>query len=161
MKSIAGKVWKFGCNVDTDQIIPSQYLLLPSIAEMAQHAFEPLCPQFSSQVASGDILVCEDNFGCGSSREQAPRVLKEIGISGIIAKSYARIFYRNSINIGLPVVVCPEIVDQVSEGDSIEVDLEKGYIKIKGSRADFQPFPAHVLNILTHGGLLEYLRVKE
>lgn len=160
MKSLTGKVWKFGPDVDTDQIIPSQYLLHPTIAEMARFAFEPLRPEFASRVENGDILICRENFGCGSSREQAPRVLKELGVAAVVAVSFARIFYRNAINIGLPAIVCSDIVDQVEEGDVVEINLQQGHIEANGCRAKFQPFPEHVLNILTHGGLLQYLRVR-
>lgn len=126
---IKGKVWKFGNDVDTDQIIPSQYLLLPTIDEMKQYTFEPLDKEFPAKVSAGDIVLGGENFGSGSSREQAPRVLKALGISAVVAKSFARIFFRNAINIGLPVLVCKEIYDSTETGDLLEIDVMKGIIR--------------------------------
>lgn len=154
-----GKVWKLGNDVDTDQIIPSQYLLLPTIEEMKQYTFEPLNKEFSSKIQVGDILVVGENFGAGSSREQAPRVLKALGIKAIVAKSFARIFFRNSINIGLPVIVCKEIYDFIEDGDIIEVDIEKGSVKNSHAEKIFNStkLPKHIMKILGANGLIEFL----
>lgn len=159
---IKGKVWKFGNNIDTDQILPSQYLLLPTIEEMKQYTFEPLNKGFSSSVCSGDIIVGGENFGSGSSREQAPLVLKALGISAVVAKSFARIFFRNAINIGLPVVVCKEIYDSVENEDVLEIDINKGIIK---NHKTNEPFTAtklsdHVMDILEADGLIGYSNQK-
>lgn len=154
-----GKVWKFGNDVDTDQIIPSQYLLLPTINEMKQYTFEPLDKDFAATVSAGDIMVGGENFGSGSSREQAPRVLKALGISAVIAKSFARIFFRNSINIGLPVLVCKEIYENVENGDILQIDVKTGTIENVSRRANYQAtkMPEHVMKILESNGLIEFL----
>lgn len=156
---IKGKVWKFGNDVDTDQIIPSQYLLLPTIAEMKQFTFEPLDRDFASKVQPGDIIVGGENFGSGSSREQAPRVLKELGVNAIVTKSFARIFFRNSINIGLPVLVCPDIYKSVISGEILEIDVSKGSIKKLTDKQEFSStiLPGHVMKILEANGLIEFL----
>ena len=124
-----GKVFKFHNDLDTDQIIASQYLLLPTIDDMKSHAMESQDPTFAERVQPGDFVVGGSNFGCGSSREQAPSVLKALGVKAVIAKSFARIFYRNSINIGMPVIVCKELYDAVENGDDIELDLLAGTIQ--------------------------------
>jgi 3-isopropylmalate/(R)-2-methylmalate dehydratase small subunit len=154
-----GNTWKYGNDVDTDQIIPSQYLLLPTIDEMKEFTFEPLDKEFPRKVKVGDILVCGENFGSGSSREQAPRVLKSLGVSAIVAKSFARIFFRNSINIGLPVFICGELYDETSEGDEIEIDVENGMItNLKsGNTYTSTKLPEHIMEILNANGLIEYL----
>ena len=152
-----GKVWKFGEDVDTDQIIATQFLLLPSVDDMKGHTFEGLRPEFAKNFTPGDVLVAGKNFGCGSSREQAPRVLKELGAAAVIAPSFARIFYRNSINIGLPVVICPEAAAVASEGDEISVDVENGKVDVGESTHSFPRYPDHVLDIVRHGGLIEHL----
>lgn len=118
-----GKIFKFHTDVDTDQIIASQYLLFPTIDEMKAHTFESLDPSFAERVKPGDYVVAAENFGCGSSREQAPSVLKALGVKAVVAKSFARIFYRNAINIGLPVIVCKDLYDHVSDGDEMELSL--------------------------------------
>ena len=118
-----GTIFKFHTDVDTDQIIASQYLLFPTIDEMKTHTFESLDPDFASKVKPGDFVVAAENFGCGSSREQAPSVLKALGVRAVIAKSFARIFYRNSINIGLPVIVCKDLYDHIEDGDQMELSL--------------------------------------
>ena len=151
------RIWKLGNDIDTDQIIPSQYLLLPSAEEMKPHTLETLKPDFASQAKPGDVIVANKNFGCGSSREQAPLVLKALGISAVIAASFARIFFRNSINIGLPLIVCGEIQDQAEEKDSLEFSLEKGEIIYKGKEYHFARFPEHIRKIIDHGGLIGYL----
>lgn len=159
---ISGKVWKFGNNVDTDQILPSQYLLLPSIEEMKQYTFEPLIKDFAGKVSAGDIVVGGENFGAGSSREQAPAVLKALGISAVVAKSFARIFFRNAINIGLPVIVCQEVYEQIEDGDILDADVNKGSIKTPKDSKEYTStkLPEHVMNILAANGLIGYLNKK-
>ncbi len=152
-----GTVWKFGDNVDTDQIISSQYLLLPTIDEMKAYTFESLAPEFTTQFKVGDIVVGGSNFGCGSSREQAPLVLKALGASAVIAKSFARIFFRNSINIGLPLIICEDLPDVVNSGDSLSIAFEAGTIVCNGSTYSFPKFPDHLLKIMDQGGLIEYI----
>ena len=121
-----GKIFKFHNDLDTDQIIASQYLLLPTIDEMKDHTFESLDPDFPKKVKPGDFVVGGENFGCGSSREQAPGVLKALGVQAVVAKSFARIFYRNAINIGLPVIVCKDLPDDVKTGDTMELSMSDG-----------------------------------
>jgi 3-isopropylmalate/(R)-2-methylmalate dehydratase small subunit len=159
---MTGKVWKFGNDVDTDQIIPSQYLLLPNVEEMKQYTFEPLDKDFASTVCSGDIIVGGENFGSGSSREQAPLVLKALGISAVVAKSFARIFFRNAINIGLPVVICKEVYDSVEQKDTMEIDVQRGTIRNLTKDINFTStkLPAHVMDILEAGGLISFLNQK-
>ena len=151
-----GKIFRFHTDVDTDQIIASQYLLFPTIDEMKQYTFESLDPEFASKVQPGDFVVACENFGCGSSREQAPSVLKALGVRAVIAKSFARIFYRNSINMGLPILECPEAVDAISEGDVVSVDADTGAITDETTGAVFhaQPFPAFIQEIINDGGLV-------
>lgn len=153
-----GKVWKFGDNIDTDIIFPSQYMLLPTIDEMKIHAFEPIIEGFNLKVSDGDFIVAGENFGWGSSREQAPAVLKALGVKCIIAKSFARIFYRNAINIGLVAIVC-DCHDSVKQGDLVTVDIENRKMIIEGSDKDFefQSFPAHILEIMSVGGLIPFI----
>jgi 3-isopropylmalate dehydratase small subunit len=151
------RVFKFDNDVDTDQIIASQYLLLPNIDEMKGHAFESLDGAFASNVSQGDVIVAGDNFGCGSSREQAPSVLKALGVKAVIAKSFARIFYRNSINIGLPVLVCQDMHDNVNAGDEVEVDLTAGTVLAGGREFSCTKLPEYMQNILNAGGLIASL----
>jgi len=157
-----GKVWKFGNDVDTDQIIPSQYLLLPTVEEMKQYTFEPLDREFASKINAGDVIVAGENFGSGSSREQAPLVLKALGVSAVVAKSFARIFFRNAINIGLPVLICKEIYETVENQDTLEIDVQKGSISSLKSNETFTStkLPEHVMKILEAGGLIGYLNKK-
>ena len=157
-----GKVWKFGNDIDTDQIIPSQYLLLPTVEEMKQYTFEPLDREFASKISAGDVIVAGENFGSGSSREQAPLVLKALGVSAVVAKSFARIFFRNAINIGLPVLICKEIYDTVENQDTLEIDVQKGSISSLKSNETFTStkLPEHVMKILEAGGLIGYLNKK-
>lgn len=155
------KVWKFGNDVDTDQIIASQYLLLPSIDEMKGHVFESVDADFASNVCAGDVIVAGENFGCGSSREQAPSSLRALGIKAVVAKSFARIFFRNAINIGLPVIVCKPLWDDVSQGEAVQLDLENGSIFAQGNRYDCTKLPAHMQTILESGGLIEYLNQED
>lgn len=155
------RVFKFNNDVDTDQIIASQYLLLPTIDDMKPHAFESLDAEFAGAVKDGDIIVAGDNFGCGSSREQAPSVLKALGIKAVVAKSFARIFYRNSINIGLPVLVCDDIHDNVKAGDEAEVDLTAGILSAGGREFTCTKLPEYMQNILNAGGLIASLNKEE
>jgi len=152
-----GKVWKFGDNVDTDQIIPAIYLITGDSKELARHAFENVRPEFPKQVKAGDILVADNNFGCGSSREHAPRALIGAGISCVIAKSFARIFFRNSINIGLPLVECDV---RAKEGDTLEVDFDGGKIlnKTSGKSYTFQKMPPFLMKLMDAGGLVKYTK---
>ncbi|MDD3252551.1 MAG: 3-isopropylmalate dehydratase small subunit [Lachnospiraceae bacterium] len=157
----SGKIFKFHNDLDTDQIIASQYLLLPNIEEMKVHAFESLNPEFPSQVKPGDYVVGGENFGCGSSREQAPSVLKALGVQAVIAKSFARIFYRNSINIGLPVIVCKELPDAVQDGDEMELSLTEGVARAGGKTYSCTKLPEYMQKILSEGGLIASLNKEE
>lgn len=153
----AGRIWKFGDNIDTDQIIASQYLLLPNIEVMKIHAFESLIPDFATKFQSGDVIVAGDNFGCGSSREQAPRVLQALGASAVVAKSFARIFFRNSINIALPLIVSSEAIKDAKQGDYLCHDVEQGIIEYNKKSYMFSKFPDHVLKIIRSGGLINFI----
>lgn len=154
-----GRAWKFGDDVDTDVIIQGKYLVINEPEELAKHVFENISPEFSSHVKKGDFVVAGENFGCGSSREHAPIALKACGIEAVIAKSFARIFFRNSINIGLRVVEC-ENADRIDDGDEIEVDYEKGIVinKTKNEKYDAAKFPDFLSKIVEKGGLVEYGR---
>ena len=152
-----GKLFRFHNDVDTDQIIASQYLLYPTIDEMKEYTFESLDPDFAAKVKPGDYVVAGENFGCGSSREQAPAVLKALGVRAVIAKSFARIFYRNAINIGLPVIVCKELYDGVADQDEMELNLEEGLIQANGSSFICTKLPAQMQRILDQGGLIASL----
>jgi len=156
-KKISGKVWKFGRNVDTDQIIPAEYLVTGDAEELAKHAFEKVRADFAGKVKAGDIIVADENFGCGSSREHAPRALIGAGVACVIAKSFARIFFRNSINIGLPLVECDV---QAEDGDDVEVDFQSGIVfnKTKGESYAFKPLPPFLLKLIESGGLVEYVK---
>lgn len=151
-----GKVFKFQKDVDTDQIIASQYLLFPTIDEMKVHTFESLNGDFASAVKAGDFVVADENFGCGSSREQAPAVLKALGVKAVIAKSFARIFFRNAINIGLPVIVCKD-TDAFADGDDMDIDMEKGQVICGGKAYTCTKLPAKMQEILNQGGLIASL----
>ena len=155
-----GKVIKYGDNVDTDVIIPARYLNTIDKKELAAHCMEDLDATFVSRVAEGDIMVAGYNFGCGSSREHAPIAIKASGISLVIAKSFARIFYRNSINIGLPIIECPEAVDAISEGDQLKADMDAGviYNLTTGDEYKAEPFPAFIQEIIATGGLIESIK---
>lgn len=152
-----GKIFRFHTDVDTDQIIASQYLLFPTIEEMKKYTFESLDPDFSKKVQPGDFVVACENFGCGSSREQAPSVLKALGVKAVIAKSFARIFYRNAINIGLPVIICKDLYDNVKDQDEMELLLEEGIIKANGQTFTCTKLPAQMQSILDQGGLIASL----
>ena len=151
-----GNCIKYGNNVDTDVIIPARYLNTSDKKELAAHCLEDLDDSFVKRVKAGDFIVAGENFGCGSSREHAPIAIKESGISLVIAKSFARIFYRNSINIGLAIVECPEAVERISEGDCVAADLDEGvlYNLTTGEKFAVAPFPAFIQNIIQNGGLI-------
>ena len=151
------RIFTFKNDVDTDQILASQYLLLPNIDEMKGHAFESLSDTFASEVKPGDLIVAGDNFGCGSSREQAPAVLKALGVQAVVAKSFARIFYRNAINIGLPVLVSPELSDPVKEGDEASLDLTAGTVTVGEKTFTCTKLPPYMQRILNAGGLIAFL----
>ena len=153
-----GTIFKFHNDLDTDQIIASQYLLLPNLEEMKEHAFESLDPDFPKKVKPGDFVVGGENFGCGSSREQAPGVLKALGVQAVVAKSFARIFYRNAINIGLPIIECPQAAQEIEAGDEVEVDFDSGmtYDRTKGTQYQGQAFPEFMQKLIAAGGLVSY-----
>ena len=151
------KIYKYKDNVDTDVIIPARYLNSFDAKELASHAMVDIDPTFASTVEKGDIIVAGQNFGCGSSREQAPAVLKALGIKAVIAKSFARIFYRNAINIGLPVIVCKDLYDNVSNNEEMDLDLEKGIITVNGKEFTCTKLPAKMQSILNEGGLIASL----
>lgn len=155
-----GTVHRYGRDIDTDVIIPARYLNTSDPAELAKHCLEDLDADFVQNVAPGDILVAEENFGCGSSREHAPLCIKAAGVSCVIAKSFARIFYRNSINIGLPIMECPEAVDAIKQGDVVKVDADTGVITDETTGAVFQahPFPPFIREIIEKGGLVNRTR---
>lgn len=152
-----GKIFKFHTDVDTDQIIASQYLLFPTIDEMKTHTFESLDPDFAATVKPGDFVVAAENFGCGSSREQAPSVLKALGVKAVLAKSFARIFYRNAINIGLPVIVCKDLYDHVEAGEDMELSLTEGIVTVGDQTYTCTKLPAYMQGILDQGGLIASL----
>ncbi len=160
---IEGRVWKFGSDIDTDAIIPARYLNQSDPKELAKHVMEDERPRFSKEVKRGDILVADKNFGCGSSREHAPLALKEAGISCIIAKSFARIFYRNGLNIGLPLLESPEASEGIEEGDRIRVDLSTGEIFDLNKKKKFlaTPLPRFMQDLLKDGGLIPHLRKRK
>ena len=155
-----GKVWRYGDHVDTDVIIPARYLNIADFDELAEHAMEDIDETFASNVQKNDIIVAGRNFGCGSSREHAPMVLKVKGVKCIIADSFARIFYRNAINIGLPALEIGKEVEKIEAGDELEVDLAKGEIKIvnKGVTINTKPLPEFVQKIADCGGLINYVK---
>ena len=157
---VQGTVFKYGNDVDTDVIIPARYLNTTSEAELASHCMEDIDRNFVKKVKQGDIIVAQDNFGCGSSREHAPIAIKASGISLVIANSFARIFYRNSINIGLPILECPEAVKDISAGDIVSCDLATGIItnQTTGKAFTAQPFPPFIQKIIDAGGLLASLK---
>ena len=156
-----GKSIKYGDNVDTDVIIPARYLNTSDKAELASHCMEDIDKDFKNKVEKGDIMVAGFNFGCGSSREHAPIAIKESGIALVIARSFARIFYRNSINIGLAIIECPEAVDGIADGDKVEADLDNGVIYNRTTGASFktQPFPTFIQSIIENGGLVPSIQL--
>jgi 3-isopropylmalate/(R)-2-methylmalate dehydratase small subunit len=155
-----GKAWKFGDDVNTDLIISGKYKLsITDLDQLSKHAMEAVMPDFAEKVRKGDYIVAGSNFGCGSSREQAPLVLRHLGVAAVVAKSFARIFYRNSLSIGLPAVEC-ENANRIQEGDLLEVDLAKGIVKnvSKGESYAVKPLPSHLREILSEGGLVSYAK---
>jgi 3-isopropylmalate/(R)-2-methylmalate dehydratase small subunit len=159
MKSAKGKVYKYGDNVDTDVIIPARYLNSSDSAELATHCMEDIDKDFVKKVQKGDIIVARKNFGCGSSREHAPIAIKASGVSCVIAETFARIFYRNSINIGLPIIECKEASEEIADGDEVEVDFESGLIKdlTTGKSYEGQSFPPFMQKLIDAGGLVNYI----
>jgi 3-isopropylmalate/(R)-2-methylmalate dehydratase small subunit len=157
---LKGKVHKYGADVDTDAIIPARYLNISDPAELAKHCMEDIDKEFLKRVKPGDIMMATTNFGCGSSREHAPLAIKAAGISCIIAKSFARIFFRNAINIGLPLLECNEAVDKTKAGDVLEVDLPSGRIKnlTKGMVFTANPYPDFMAELISADGLIEYTK---
>lgn len=157
-----GKAWKYGDNVDTDVIIPARYLNTFDGAELAKHCMEDIDPSFAGQVGTGDVIVAGNNFGSGSSREHAPLAIKSAGIACVVANSFARIFYRNAINIGLPILECPEAVEGISKGDQVEIDLSTGHILDLSTGQAYQakPYPAFMLDVIRAGGLIAQVREK-
>ncbi len=155
-----GNVIKYGDNVDTDVIIPARYLNTSDKKELASHCMEDIDKEFASKIKPGDIMAAGYNFGCGSSREHAPIAIKESGISVVIAKSFARIFYRNAINIGLAIVECPEAAERIQNGDQVEADLDEGmiYDRTTGESFPTEPFPEFIQKIIENGGLVESIR---
>ena len=162
MNQAHGTVLKYGDNVDTDVIIPARYLNSFDAKELASHAMVDIDPTFTKRVKPGDIMVARKNFGCGSSREHAPLALKTAGISCIIADSFARIFYRNAINIGLSILKCPEAAEAINEGDEVKVDFESGIITDVTTNQTFQavPFPPFMQELIAQGGLVNYVNQK-
>lgn len=157
---LKGKVWRFGNNIDTDAIIPARYLNTSDPDELAKHIMEDADKDFPTKVKAGDMIIAEANFGCGSSREHAPIAIKAAGIQAVIAKSFARIFYRNAFNIGLPIFESDEASNNISEGDEIEVDADKGVIKntTKGEEYTAKPIPPFMQELIAAGGLIEWTK---
>jgi 3-isopropylmalate/(R)-2-methylmalate dehydratase small subunit len=160
MSKKTGNVWRYGHHVDTDVIIPARYLNIADHQELAEHAMEDIDAAFAREVQEGDYVVAGKNFGCGSSREHAPLVLKVRGVPAVVADSFARIFYRNAINIGLPVLEIGEEVEKIEEGDTLEVDVAKGEIKIvnKNIAIATKPLPGFIQDIARAGGLINYVK---
>lgn len=154
-----GNTWKFGDDIDTDAIIPARYLNTSDPAELAKHCMEDADPTFAQKVKTGDIMVAEKNFGCGSSREHAPICIKEAGVSCVIAKTFARIFYRNAVNIGLPIFESSEAVEGITEGDEVEVLADQGIIRnlTTGKEFTFKPLPDFMQQLMQNGGLMHYV----
>ena len=159
-KKVQGRVHKYGDDVNTDVIIPARYLNIHDMDELSLHCMEAIDPKFVEKANPGDIIVACDNFGCGSSREHAPVVIKQRGISCVIATTFARIFYRNAINIGLPIMECPEASERIEDGDEVAIDFATGVITnvTKGETYQAAPFPAFIQEIIDAGGLLNSLK---
>jgi len=158
---VRGRAWKFGDDISTDLIIPGKYKFKTlDFKELAKHAMEGADPEFASKVRPGDIIVAGKNFGCGSSREHAPLVLKHAGVGAVVARSFARIFFRNAVNVGLPVAVSKEAYDVVDAGDELELDLAGGVLKdlTKGVEVRVEPLPGFLLDVMLEGGLVEYYK---
>ena len=159
---LRGKVWKFGDNIDTDAIIPARYLNTSDPEELARHIMEDADRDFSSKVKSGDIIIAGTNFGCGSSREHAPIAIKAAGIQAVVAKSFARIFYRNAFNIGLPIFESEDASQKIREGDEIEINADKGIIKNITKKEEYtaKPIPQFMQELISAGGLIEWTKKK-
>ena len=157
MENMTGKVWVLGDDIDTDIIIPTEYLAMKTIDDMKQYGFSPLCPELAGQIQKGDIIVAGKNFGCGSSREQAPEIIKALGIQCVIAKSFARIFFRNSINNGLLLIEQPDLHDDIKEGDTITVHMNE-HIDYSGKEYPIASLPENLMNIIQAGGLVGAMR---
>ena len=157
---LKGKVHKYGANVDTDAIIPARYLNVSDPVELAKHCMEDIDPGFVKRVKAGDIIMATTNFGCGSSREHAPLAIKASGVSCVIARSFARIFFRNAINIGLPVLECAEAVDNTESGQTLEIDLASGKIRNLNNGQEFnaEPYTEFMAELISAGGLIEYTK---
>lgn len=162
VKTLKGKSWKYGANIDTDVIIPARYLNTSNGGELAKFCMEDIDKTFANEVKEGDIIVADENFGCGSSREHAPLAIKCAGVSLVIAKSFARIFFRNSINIGLPILEHKTLPDECSKGDILEVDLESGkiYNHTTSKRYECAKFPPEIQDLIQNGGLVNYTKAK-
>ena len=157
MKKMTGKVWVLGDDIDTDIIIPTEYLALKTIDDMKQYGFSPLRPELATQIKPGDIIVAGKNFGCGSSREQAPEIIKALGIQCVIAKSFARIFFRNSINNGLLLIEQPTLYDDIKEGDTVSVVMNE-HIDYNGKEYPIASLPENLMDIIRAGGLVKAMR---
>ena len=156
-----GTAWKFGNDIDTDIIVPGRYLIYTDEERLSQHCMEGLDADFNNKCKKGDFIVAGTNFGCGSSREHAPIALKGVGVSAVIAESFARIFYRNATNVGVPLLEAPGITEIIEDGDEIEVDMDEGTITASnGEKITFKKLPPFMLEILNQGGLIEYLKNK-
>jgi 3-isopropylmalate/(R)-2-methylmalate dehydratase small subunit len=163
MLPIIGRAWKFGSHIDTDSIFPGRYLKLTSTRDIASHAMEGLVPEFTARVNKGDIIVAGEQFGVGSSREQAVMCLKYAGIRAIVAESFGRIFYRNAINLALPVLICPHVTDSVDTGDFIEIDFDHARIinHTRNLELNAEPMPEFCKKIIDAGGLIPYLKSRK
>lgn len=157
---LKGKAWKYGNNVDTDAIIPARYLNVSTPQELARHCMEDIDPAFADTAQSGDVIVAGENFGCGSSREHAPLAIRGAGVSCVVARSFARIFYRNAINVGLPILECPAAVDGLEKGHQLEIDLEAGQVHNLTTAQVYQaePYPPFMMELINAGGLVPYTR---
>jgi 3-isopropylmalate/(R)-2-methylmalate dehydratase small subunit len=159
---LSGKTWKYGDNINTDVILPARYLNMSTPEELAPHCLEDLDADFAAAVQPGDVIVAGENFGCGSSREHAPLSIKAAGVGCVVARSFARIFFRNAVNIGLPILACPAAVDEVAGGQHLEIDLESGRILnlSTGRTHQAEPYPPFMLAIIEAGGLAPYTRAR-
>lgn len=159
-KTLNGRAWVYGDNIDTDVIIPARYLVSADPAELAKHCMEDIDSTFVREVKAGDIVVGGSNFGCGSSREHAPLAFLGSGVSAVIAANFARIFFRNAINVGLPILECPELVGKVSKGDELQIDTASGTVTnlTTGKKFTAQPFPPFLSDLINAGGLVEYAK---
>jgi len=158
--TIKGKVHRYGSDVNTDVIVPARYLNMDDPDQLAAHCMEDIDAAFVKKVKPGDIIVADENFGCGSSREHAPIAIKASGVGAVVAKSFARIFYRNAINIGLPILQCPEAVDGAAAGDELEIDLVTGVVRnvTRGAEYRAEPFPEFMQRLIAAGGLINYTK---